>query len=85
MKATSFESFPWWMVLVCNGVGLAIYAIGLYLEPVPKAPILANALYMLMHSIRISKQYGFLTRRASILPQNLPRRETLPPSGIVWE
>jgi len=31
MKPSSFEQFPWWMVLVCNGVGLAIYAIGLYL------------------------------------------------------
>ena len=27
----SFENFPLWMVLVCNAVGLAIYAIGFYL------------------------------------------------------
>lgn len=31
MKTSSFEDFPWWMVLVCNSVGLAVYAIGLYL------------------------------------------------------
>ena len=31
MKTTSFENFPWRIVLICNGVGLAIYAIGLYL------------------------------------------------------
>ncbi len=31
MNATSFEKFPWWMVATCNSVGLAIYAIGLYL------------------------------------------------------
>lgn len=28
MKTSSFENFPWWMVIVCNAVGLAIYAIG---------------------------------------------------------
>jgi hypothetical protein len=28
METSSFENFPWWMVLVCNAVGLAIYAIG---------------------------------------------------------
>ncbi|MBN1846050.1 MAG: hypothetical protein JW810_10230 [Sedimentisphaerales bacterium] len=31
MKTSSFENFPWWMVVVCNAVGLAVYAIGLYL------------------------------------------------------
>jgi hypothetical protein len=31
MKTSSFENFPWWMVLICNLVGLAIYAIGLFL------------------------------------------------------
>ena len=31
MKTSSFENFPWWMVAICNAVGLAIYAIGLYL------------------------------------------------------
>jgi len=31
MGTVSYESFPWWMVVVCNAVGLAIYAIGLYL------------------------------------------------------
>jgi hypothetical protein len=31
MKTESFENFPWWMVVACNAVGLAIYAIGLYL------------------------------------------------------
>jgi hypothetical protein len=31
MKPTPFENFPWWMVVVCNGVTLAIYAVGLYL------------------------------------------------------
>jgi hypothetical protein len=31
MKTSSFENFPWWMVLICNGVGLAIYAIGFLL------------------------------------------------------
>ena len=31
MNTSSFENFPWWMVVVCNGVGLAIYAIGFYL------------------------------------------------------
>jgi hypothetical protein len=31
MKTEPFENFPWWMVAVCNAVGLAIYAIGLYL------------------------------------------------------
>lgn len=31
MKTSSFENFPWWMVVICNAVGLAIYAIGLAL------------------------------------------------------
>ena len=31
MKTSSFEDFPYWMVAICNTVGLAIYAIGLYL------------------------------------------------------
>ncbi len=31
MKTSSFENFPWWMVVITNTVGLAIYAIGLYL------------------------------------------------------
>ena len=31
MKTSSFEHFPWWMVVISNVVGLAIYAIGLYL------------------------------------------------------
>jgi hypothetical protein len=31
MKTSSFEDFPWWMVVSCNSVGLGIYAIGLYL------------------------------------------------------
>ena len=31
MKIASFDNFPWWMVVTCNAVGLAIYAIGLYL------------------------------------------------------
>jgi hypothetical protein len=31
MKTSSFENFPWWMVLICNLAGLAIYAIGLFL------------------------------------------------------
>jgi hypothetical protein len=31
MKTESFENFPWWMVLTCNAVGVAIYAIGLFL------------------------------------------------------
>ncbi len=31
MKTSAFENFPWWMIAVCNSVGLAIYAIGLYL------------------------------------------------------
>jgi hypothetical protein len=31
MKTSSFENFPWWMVVISNVVGLAIYAIGLYL------------------------------------------------------
>jgi hypothetical protein len=31
MRTEPFEDFPWWMVAVCNAVGLAIYAIGLYL------------------------------------------------------
>lgn len=31
MKTSSFENFPWWMVIICNAVGLAVYAIGLYL------------------------------------------------------
>ena len=31
MKTSSFENFPWWMVLTCNTVGPAIYAIGIFL------------------------------------------------------
>jgi hypothetical protein len=31
MRTEPFENFPWWMVAVCNAVGLTIYAIGLYL------------------------------------------------------
>jgi hypothetical protein len=31
MKTSSFENFPWWMVLICNLVGLTIYGIGLFL------------------------------------------------------
>lgn len=31
MKGSCFEEYPWWMVGVCNAVGLAIYAIGFYL------------------------------------------------------
>jgi hypothetical protein len=31
MKASVFETYPGWMVAVCNGVGLTIYAIGFYL------------------------------------------------------
>jgi hypothetical protein len=31
MKTSSFENFPWWMVAMCNAVGLALYAIGLCL------------------------------------------------------
>jgi hypothetical protein len=31
MKTLPFEKFPLWMAVVCNTVGLAIYAIGLYL------------------------------------------------------
>lgn len=31
MNSSSYESYPWWMVVTCNAVGLAIYAIGLYL------------------------------------------------------
>lgn len=31
MKTSSFENFPWWMVIICNAVGLAVYAVGLYL------------------------------------------------------
>jgi hypothetical protein len=31
MKTSSFENFPWWMIVVSNAVGLGIYAIGLYL------------------------------------------------------
>jgi len=31
VKKASFEDFPYWMVAVCYSVGLAIYAIGLYL------------------------------------------------------
>jgi hypothetical protein len=31
MKTSTFENFPWWMVLVCSAHGLAIYAIGAYL------------------------------------------------------
>jgi hypothetical protein len=43
MKTTSYENFPWRMVLTCNGVGLSIYAIGLYL--VARLGILWAALY----------------------------------------
>jgi hypothetical protein len=28
MKTPAFEVFPWWMVAICNAVGLAIYAVG---------------------------------------------------------
>lgn len=28
MKTPAFENFPWWMVAICNAVGLAIYAVG---------------------------------------------------------
>ena len=31
MKSISFENFPWWMVVLSNANGLAIYAIGFYL------------------------------------------------------
>ncbi len=31
MKPATFENFPWRMVVICNAVGLAIYAIGLIL------------------------------------------------------
>ena len=31
MAAPTFENYPRWMVLVCNALGLAIYAIGLFL------------------------------------------------------
>ncbi|MEN6426361.1 MAG: hypothetical protein ABFE13_13440 [Phycisphaerales bacterium] len=31
METSSFEQFPWWMVVTCNAVGVAIYAIGLCL------------------------------------------------------
>jgi len=31
LDSRSFENFPWWMVVISNTVGLAIYAIGLYL------------------------------------------------------
>ena len=31
MNASIYESYPWWMVAACNGVGLAIYGIGLFL------------------------------------------------------
>lgn len=31
MKTSSFENYPGWMVVICNAVGMAIYAIGLYL------------------------------------------------------
>jgi hypothetical protein len=30
-SSRSFENLPWWIVLICNTVGLAIYAIGLIL------------------------------------------------------
>jgi hypothetical protein len=29
VRSEPFENFPWWMVAVCNAVGLGIYAIGL--------------------------------------------------------
>jgi hypothetical protein len=28
MQTEPYETFPWWMVAVCNSVGLAIYALG---------------------------------------------------------
>ncbi len=31
MKSETFEQFPWWMLVTSNSVGLAIYALGLYL------------------------------------------------------
>jgi len=31
MKTSSFENFPWWMIVICNAVNLAIYVIGLFL------------------------------------------------------
>lgn len=31
LTISSFENFPWWMVLTCNAVGLAVYAIGIYI------------------------------------------------------
>lgn len=31
MKTSSFENFPGWIVVIGNGVGLAIYTIGFYL------------------------------------------------------
>jgi hypothetical protein len=43
MKTSSFENFPWWMVVVCNAVGLGIYAIGLYLTI--RLGIVCGALY----------------------------------------
>jgi hypothetical protein len=30
-KPSAFENFPFWMILVCNAVGWAIYAIGLFI------------------------------------------------------
>lgn len=30
MKTSSFDNFPWWLVLICNAVGLAIYGIGIF-------------------------------------------------------
>lgn len=43
MKTSSFENFPWRMVVICNAVGLAIYAIGLYL--MARLGIVWGALY----------------------------------------
>jgi len=31
METPTFESYPWWMVLICNAFGVVIYAIGLFL------------------------------------------------------
>jgi hypothetical protein len=31
MKTTTYGNYPWWMIAVCNSVGLVIYAIGIYL------------------------------------------------------
>jgi hypothetical protein len=31
METACFENYPWWMVLICNTLSLAIYAIGIFL------------------------------------------------------